>query len=99
MWLFCGYFASLAIPLGVSIPEFAKGEAPILQNPICTLNDVKKLRLVTPELDLEYVMEAIRIVRGQLSGVPLSVFAALRSWLRPISSRADRRVISSKPKR
>ena len=62
-----------AIPLGVGL-EFAKGEGPILQNPIRTLNDVKKLRLVTPESDLEYVMEAIRIVRGQLSGVPLIGF-------------------------
>ena len=62
-----------AIPLGVGL-EFAKGEGPVLQNPVRTMDDVKKLRPVDPESDLGYVMEAIRILRGQLSGVPLIGF-------------------------
>src|SRR5215510_15821067 len=62
-----------AIPLGVGL-EFAKGEGPVLHNPVRTMDDVKKLRPVNPETDLGYVMEAIRILRGTLSGVPLIGF-------------------------
>ncbi len=62
-----------AIPLGVGL-EFAKGEGPVLQNPVRTMEDVKNLRPVNPETDLGYVMEAIRILRGTLSGVPLIGF-------------------------
>ncbi len=62
-----------AIPLGVGL-EFAKGEGPVLQNPIRTMDDVKNLRPVNPESDLGYVMEAIRILRGQLGGIPLIGF-------------------------
>lgn len=62
-----------AIPLGVGL-EFAKGEGPVLQNPVCTMEDVRALRPVEAETDLGYVMEAIRILRGTLSGVPLIGF-------------------------
>ncbi len=62
-----------AIPLGVGL-EFAKGEGPVLQNPVRTMDDVKNLRPVNPESDLGYVMEAIRILRGALIGVPLIGF-------------------------
>ncbi len=62
-----------AIPLGVGL-EFAKGEGPILQNPVRTLDDVKNLRPVDPESDLGYVMDAIRFLRGPLGGVPLIGF-------------------------
>jgi uroporphyrinogen decarboxylase len=63
-----------AIPLGVGL-EFAKGEGPVLQNPVHTIDDVKKLRPVNPETDLGYVMEAIRILHGTLGGVPLIGFS------------------------
>lgn len=70
-----------AIPLGVGL-EFAKGEGPVLQNPVRTMSDVKNLRPVDPESDLGYVMNAIRLLRGMLqpgsaqalSGVPLIGF-------------------------
>ncbi|MFH1907276.1 MAG: uroporphyrinogen decarboxylase [Chloroflexota bacterium] len=62
-----------AIPLGVGL-EFAKGEGPVLQNPVRTMDDVRALRPVKAEADLGYVMEAIRILRGTLSGVPLIGF-------------------------
>ncbi len=62
-----------AIPLGVGL-EFAKGEGPVLQNPVRTLDDVKKLHPVNPETDLGYVMDAIRILRGELKDVPLIGF-------------------------
>src|SRR3990172_2311993 len=62
-----------AIPLGVGL-EFAKGEGPILQTPVRTLDDVRNLRPVDTETDLGYVMEAIRILRGELKDTPLIGF-------------------------
>lgn len=62
-----------AIPLGVGL-EFAKGEGPLLHNPVRTLEDVRKLRPVDPETDLGYVMDAIRILRGELKETPLIGF-------------------------
>ncbi|HEY5730214.1 MAG TPA: uroporphyrinogen decarboxylase family protein, partial [Anaerolineales bacterium] len=53
-----------AIPLGVGL-EFVKGEGPVLQNPVRTMDDVKNLHPVDAESDLGYVMDAIRILRGQ----------------------------------
>ena len=62
-----------AIPLGVGL-EFAEGEGPVLLNPIRNLEDVKKLRPVNPESDLGYVLEAIRLLRRNLGGLPLIGF-------------------------
>ncbi len=62
-----------AMPLGVGL-EFAKGEGPILQHPVRRLADVQALRPVDPETDLGYVMQALRIVRGELHGIPLIGF-------------------------
>ncbi len=62
-----------AIPLGVGL-EFAKGEGPVLQNPVRTMDDVKNLHPVDPETDLGYVMDAIRILRGELKDTPLIGF-------------------------
>ncbi|MDP1779417.1 MAG: uroporphyrinogen decarboxylase, partial [Anaerolineales bacterium] len=62
-----------AIPLGVGL-EFAKGEGPVLQNPVHTLDDVKNLRPVNPETDLGYVMDAIRILHSELKDIPLIGF-------------------------
>src|SRR5512132_4055186 len=45
-----------AIPLGVAL-EFAKGEGPLLKNPVRTLADVRNLRPVDSEVDLRYVMD------------------------------------------
>jgi uroporphyrinogen decarboxylase len=63
-----------AIPLGVGL-EFAKGEGPVLQNPVRTLEDVHALKPVDAETDLGYVMEAIRILRGELKDTPLIGFS------------------------
>jgi uroporphyrinogen decarboxylase len=62
-----------AIPLGVGL-EFAKGEGPILQNPVRDMSDVRRLRTVDPETDLGYVLAAIRILRAELKDVPLIGF-------------------------
>jgi uroporphyrinogen decarboxylase len=62
-----------AIPLGVGL-EFVKGEGPVLQNPVRTLEDVRALKPVEAESDLGYVMEAIRILRRELKDTPLIGF-------------------------
>lgn len=62
-----------AIPLGVGL-EFSKGEGPVLQNPVRTLEDVQRLRPVDPETDLGYVLEAIKILRAELTHTPLIGF-------------------------
>ena len=62
-----------AIPLGVGL-EFAKGEGPILRHPVRTLDDVRNLRPVDPDTDLGYVMDAIKILRGELKETPLIGF-------------------------
>jgi uroporphyrinogen decarboxylase len=61
------------IPLGLGL-EFAKGEGPVIARPVQTLEDVAAMRPVEAETDLGYVMEAIRILRGQLNGTPLIGF-------------------------
>jgi uroporphyrinogen decarboxylase len=62
-----------AIPLGVGL-EFSKGEGPVLQNPVRSLEDVRRLRPVDPETDLGYVLAAIKILRGELGQTPLIGF-------------------------
>ena len=61
------------IPLGLGL-EFAKGEGPVIARPVRTLEDVAAMRPVDVERDLGYVMEAIRILRGELKGTPLIGF-------------------------
>src|SRR4026209_2485540 len=53
------------IPLGLGL-EFSKSEGPVIGKPVRTLEDVRKLNPVHAEADLAYVMEAIRILRGEL---------------------------------
>src|ERR1051325_6029702 len=61
------------IPLGLGL-EFAKGEGPVIDSPVRTLEDVRRMKPFHAEADLGYVMEAIRLLRGTLSGVPLIGF-------------------------
>ena len=61
------------IPLGLGL-EFAKGEGPVISSPVRTLADVRAMRPFDVKSDLGYVMEAIRILRGQLGNVPLIGF-------------------------
>jgi uroporphyrinogen decarboxylase len=60
------------IPLGLGL-EFAKGEGPVISKPVRTIDDVRMLKPVHAETDLGYVMEAIRILRGELT-IPLIGF-------------------------
>jgi uroporphyrinogen decarboxylase len=60
-------------PLGLGL-DFAKGEGPVIGKPVRTLEDVRALNPVDPETDLGSVMEAIRILRRELNGIPLIGF-------------------------
>jgi uroporphyrinogen decarboxylase len=62
-------------PMGIDL-EFAKGEGPVIHNPIKTGGDVNRLREVEDVSSLGYVYEAIRQTRSALkSDVPLLGFS------------------------
>lgn len=71
-------FADILLPLegmGVGL-EFAKDEGPVIHNPVRSEADVDRLRVIEPEEDVPYVLEAVRLVRRELEGrVPLIGFA------------------------
>ena len=71
-------FADILLPLepmGVVL-EFAKNEGPIIHHPIRERKQINSLRIIEPEEDLPFVMEAIRIVRRELEGkIPLIGFS------------------------
>lgn len=63
------------IPLGISL-DYVEGVGPRIDNPVAGPNDVKNLRLFEPRDELDFVLEAIGILRKELSGrVPLIGFA------------------------
>jgi uroporphyrinogen decarboxylase len=71
-------FSDLLIPLepmGVKL-VFAQHEGPIIENPIRCAADVEALRMVDPEAELGFTLEAIRLVCRELAGkMPLIGFA------------------------
>ena len=71
-------FSDILIPLeamGLKL-EFAKGEGPVFHHPIRELRQIEKLRIIQPEDDVPFLMDAIRIVRQELEGkVPLIGFS------------------------
>lgn len=82
------------VPLGFQL-SFSEGVGPVISQPLRSMDDVRKLRPVNPAEDLGYVMEAIRLLRGELQvpligfcGAPFTVAAyaieggASRSFLR-----------------
>lgn len=71
-------FADILLPLEpMGAPfEFAKGEGPIVHHPVRTVADVEALRVIEAEDGLEYVLNAIRMIRSELDGkTPLIGFA------------------------
>ncbi len=69
-------FADILLPLepmGASF-EFAKGEGPVIHEPIKDRAGIEKLRVIEPEEGLGYVMEAIKLLKKELP-VPLIGFA------------------------
>src|SRR5271168_2886476 len=71
-------FADILLPLEpMGAPfEFAKGEGPVIHRPVTSAADVEALRVIGPDEGLEYVLNAIRMVKKELSGkLPLIGFA------------------------
>jgi uroporphyrinogen decarboxylase len=63
-------FADIMLPLepmGVSL-EIQPEVGPIIHEPIRTRADVDRLRLIEPEAEVGFVMDAIRLVRRELDG-------------------------------
>jgi uroporphyrinogen decarboxylase len=69
-------FADILLPLEpMGAPfEFAKGEGPVVKEPIASRSQIDGLRLVDPEESLSYVLSAIRLLKRELK-VPLIGFA------------------------
>jgi uroporphyrinogen decarboxylase len=71
-------FADILLPLEpMGAPfEFAKGEGPVVHEPIASRAQIEKLRVIDPEDGLGYVLAAIKMIRKELNGkVPLIGFA------------------------
>jgi uroporphyrinogen decarboxylase len=63
------------IPLKLGL-EFVKGEGPVIPNPIRSRTDIERLPPIEVAQELDYVLQAIRLVRQQLPPkVPLIGFA------------------------
>ncbi|BCG62466.1 MAG: uroporphyrinogen decarboxylase [Methyloprofundus sp.] len=55
---------------------FSEGEGPRFERPVRTAADVDRLPIPDPELELKYVMDAVRLIRKNLQGrVPLIGFS------------------------
>lgn len=62
-------------PMGVPF-EFVKGEGPVVHEPVRTVSDIEALRVFEPAEDLSHIMEAVKLIRGELDGkTPLIGFA------------------------
>jgi uroporphyrinogen-III decarboxylase len=58
---------------------FAEGEGPKFERPVRTAADIEKLPIPDPEMELKYVMDAVRLIRKNLNGrVPLMYQITLR---------------------
>jgi uroporphyrinogen decarboxylase len=62
------------LPMGLEL-EFARGEGPVIHNPVRTMEDVGLLRQVDPLTDLGHVLATIRILRQELGEIPLIGFS------------------------
>ncbi len=71
-------FADILLPLeGMGIKlEFAKNMGPVITNPVRSRADIDAIRIINPEEDVPYLLEAIKLVKKELNGkVPLIGFA------------------------
>ncbi len=69
-------FADILLPLEpMGAPfEFAKGEGPVVHEPIRELAQIEKLRVIDPEEGLGYVMASLRMIKKEIK-IPLIGFA------------------------
>src|SRR5690625_832796 len=75
-------FADIMLPLeslGVEF-EIKPGVGPVIQNPIRTMEDVEKLRVIGPEEGTPYVLEALRMLRSALGERAASLGFAGATW-------------------
>jgi uroporphyrinogen decarboxylase len=71
-------FADILLPLEpMGAPfEFAKGEGPVIHEPVRDRAGIDRLRVFEPEEGLGYVLQALRLIRRELDGkTPLIGFA------------------------
>lgn len=62
-----------AMGLGLS---FSEGEGPVFARPVRSATDIARLSAPDPEIELRYVMDAVRLIRRELAGrVPLIGFS------------------------
>ncbi len=94
-------FSDIMIPLrGMGVEfDIREGAGPVVANPIRDSRAANALRLLEPETDVPFVLEAIRMLRRELEGrVPLIGFAGapftLASYL--IEGRGSREVLVTK---
>ncbi|MGH3280288.1 MAG: uroporphyrinogen decarboxylase [Trebonia sp.] len=69
-------FSDIVVPLraiGVEV-DIKPGVGPVVERPFRALDDVKRLRPLTPD-DVPYISEAVRSLVGELGGKPLIGFA------------------------
>ncbi len=61
-------FADIMLPLaGMGVPfAITPGAGPVIPNPIRTEADIDRLRVADPEESTPYVLEALRLLRGEL---------------------------------
>lgn len=92
-------FADIMLPLiGLGVPfDIVEGKGPVIGDPIRTDAQVNALRPLEPERDLQFVLEAIRIIRSE-TRVPLIGFAGapftVASYL--IEGRGSRDLLQTK---
>lgn len=70
-------YADIMIPLmGIDVDlAIVENLGPVIKNPIANIEDVKKLRQISPKEDVPYLLETIKILRNELE-VPLIGFSA-----------------------
>jgi uroporphyrinogen decarboxylase len=71
-------FADILLPLeGMGIDfEFSEVGGPVIHTPVRHESDIQKLRIIEPDEDLPFLLEAIRHVRRELDGrIPLIGFS------------------------
>jgi uroporphyrinogen decarboxylase len=71
-------FADILLPLegmGVSF-DFAKNEGPVIYKPVRSKTDIIALKIIEPDKDVPFVLEAIKLIKRELNGqIPLIGFA------------------------
>jgi uroporphyrinogen decarboxylase len=70
-------FSDILVPvekMGINV-RFVEGKGPVLEPRIEKIEDVEKLRVPEPEMDLPYVLETIQIIKKRLTDRPLIGFS------------------------